>query len=215
MRAVRTGIVVHGGHGTGNRTPGWQRAEAGHNPLPCPKAVSGIVLQTATIYLFSMNTFLVRAIVHRTVLFGGGWLALAGPAPEALATGLVVTIVAVWLSLQFLPARDPLVLWRLARHLPRFVAESIRGGVDVAWRAFSPSMPLNPGWIELRSDLPEGARAALGGELSLMPGTLAAGSEDGKLIIHLLDIEAGFDDAIAREEAQIAAIIDQNRTGRA
>ncbi|MCC5993233.1 MAG: Na+/H+ antiporter subunit E [Rhodobacteraceae bacterium] len=162
-----------------------------------------------------MNIFLVRAVSHRAVLFGGGWLALAGSAPEALATGLAVTIAAVWLSLRLLPARDPLVLWRLARHLPRFVAESVSGGVDVAGRAFSPGMPLNPGWVELPSDLPDGARAALGGELSLMPGTLAAGSEDGKLIIHLLDIDAGFDAAIAREEAEIAAIIGQNRTVRA
>lgn len=162
-----------------------------------------------------MNTFLVRAAAHRAVLFGGGWLALAGSAPEALATGLAVTTAAVWLSLKLLPARDPLALWRLVRHLPRFVAASVNGGVDVARRAFSPNMPLNPGWIEVSSDLPDGARAALGGELSLMPGTLAAGSEDGKLIIHLLDIDAGFDDAIAREEAGIAAIIGQDRTGRA
>lgn len=179
------------------------------------RTVSGVVLRAAAIYLFSMNTLRVRAIVHRTMLFGGGWLALAGSAPQALAAGLIVTIAAVWLSLRLLPAHDPLVLWRLARHVPRFVAASVRGGVDVARRAFSPGMPLNPGWIEMRSDLPEGARAALGGELSLMPGTLAAGSEDGKLIIHLLEIDAGFEDAIAREEAQIAAIICQKGTSRA
>lgn len=162
-----------------------------------------------------MSTLSVRAVSHRGVLFGGGWLALAGSAPEALATGLVVTCVTVWLSLQLLPARDPLVFWRLARHLPRFVAQSVRGGVDVARRAFSPSMPLNPGWIEVRSDLPDGARAALGGELSLMPGTLAAASEDGKLIIHLLDIDAAFEQAIAREEVEIAKIIGQKRADRA
>jgi multicomponent Na+:H+ antiporter subunit E len=162
-----------------------------------------------------MDTSLVRAVSHRTVLFGGGWMALAGTAPEALATGLVVTIAAVWLSLQLLPAREPLVLWRLARHLPRFVAESVRGGVDVARRAFSPNMPLNPGWIELRSDLPDGARAVLGGELSLMPGTLAAGNEGGKLLIHLLDIDAEFDEAIARAEIEIAGITGQKRTSRA
>ncbi len=113
------------------------------------------------------------AVPHRALYFGGGWLALAGSEPEALAAGLAVTIAAVWLSIRLLPARDPIVIWRLALHLPRFVAGSIRSGLDVARRAFSPALPLNPGWIEVSSDLPDGARAALGGELSLMPGTLA------------------------------------------
>lgn len=153
--------------------------------------------------------------MHRALLFAAGWLVLTGAAPAAFATGLVVSVAATWLSLRLLPARNPFVLWRLARHVPRFVFGSVKGGVDVALRAFSPAMRLNPGWIEVPSDLPDGARAALGGELSLMPGTLAAGSEGGKLIVHLLDTDAGYDNAIPREAADIAALIGQARTGSA
>ncbi|TQM91692.1 Na+/H+ antiporter subunit E [Roseinatronobacter monicus] len=162
-----------------------------------------------------MTRFLLTAILHRTLLLGGVWLVLTGVALEAIALGVVVTGVAVWLSLYLLPATNPLVLWRLARHLPRFVAGSVIGGVDVARRAFSPSMPLTPGWLEVQSDLPDGARAALGGELSLMPGTLSAGSQDGNLLVHLLDTDAGFDDAIPREQSEIAAIIGQTQGRRA
>ncbi|MCC6007807.1 MAG: Na+/H+ antiporter subunit E [Rhodobacteraceae bacterium] len=162
-----------------------------------------------------MRTDFTKAAIHRTILFGGGWLALTGADPAALAPGLLVSIAAVWLSLRLLPARHPLVLWQVVRHLPRFVAGSVSGGVDVARRAFSPSLPLNPGWVEVPIDLPEGARAALGGELSLMPGTLAAGSEGNRLVVHLLDIDAGPDDVILREEAAFAAIVGQTRTGGA
>ena len=89
------------------------------------------------------------------------------------------------------------------------------GGIDVAKRAFSPRLPLNPGWVEIPSDLPDGARVALGAELSLMPGTLSAGSAEGKLLVHLLDTDAGFDCAIPREIAEIAAIIGKPQKGGA
>ena len=126
---------------------------------------------------------------------------------EALALGALVTALAVWLSLRLLPATHPLVLWRAAWHIPRFIAGSVGGGVDVARRAFSANMRLRPGWLEVPTDLPDGARVVLGGELSLMPGTLSAGSEDGKLLVHVLDTEAGFHKAIPREAEDIAVII--------
>lgn len=145
--------------------------------------------------------------MHRALLLGGAWLTLTGA--EALVLGVLVTGLSVWLSLRLLPAKHPLALWRLAQHLPRFLAGSVSGGVDVARRAFSSDMRLNLGWLEISSDLPDGARVALGGELSLMPGTLSAGSEDGKLLVHVLDTSAGFDSAIPREVEDIAAIIGQ------
>jgi len=160
-------------------------------------------------YKFGMTLRFWNAVLHRTLLFGGGWLVLTDAAAEAALPGAAVVASAVWLSLKLLPARHPLVLWRLSLHLPRFIAGSIRGGVDVARRAFSPAMPLSPGWVELPSNLSEGARATLGGEISLMPGTLAAGAEQGNLLVHLLDTKAGFDTGIAREEADIAAILGQ------
>ena len=93
---------------------------------------------------------------------------------------------------------------------------NILGGLDVARRAVSPRMRLAPGWIEVPVHLSDGGRVALGGELSLMPGTLAAGARRGRLLVHLLDTEAGFDRAIPREEGAIAAMmLDDGRPGRA
>ena len=158
-----------------------------------------------------MLRLLSTAIVHRSALFGCIWLGLTSAAAGAVAPGVVVVGLAVWLSLHLLPATSPLVLWRFARHLPLFFVGSVKGGFDVAWRAFSPDMRLNPGWRQLSNKLTDGGRVALGGELSLMPGTLSAGTVDGKLLVHLLDTEAGFDSDIPREEAEIAAMIDQSR----
>jgi multicomponent Na+:H+ antiporter subunit E len=140
--------------------------------------------------------------LHRTVLLAGIWAALTGAEPKGLVFGALAVPAAVWMSLRLMPAGLPLRPVRLARHLGGFVAGSVRGGLDVARRAVAPAMPVAPGWVAVPLALPPGARAAIGGELSLMPGTLAAGCRDGRLLVHLIDTRAGFERAIpARAEA--------------
>ncbi len=68
-------------------------------------------------------------------------------------------------------------------------------------------MPLSPGWVEVPAQLPDGGRVAMGAELSLMPGTLVAGVRGERLLVHLLDTEAGFENAIPREEEAILGMI--------
>ena len=147
------------------------------------------------------------ALAHRLLFTGGVWIVLAGAEAKALAVGAVAVPVATWLSFRLLPLRQHLVLWRLARHVPAFLGGSLLGGLDVARRALSPAMPLAPGWVEVPVRLRDGGRVAMGAELSLMPGTLAAGARGDRLLVHLLDTEAGFERAIPRKEAAIAAMI--------
>lgn len=151
-----------------------------------------------------------KAVLHRVLILGLIWVVLSGTQVKALVFGVAVVPAAVWLSLQLIPAQNPLRLWGLLRHIPVFVWGSLRGGLDVALRAFSPSMGLRPGWVTVPVALDDGGRVALGSELSLMPGTLCAGMRDGKMLVHLLDKDAGFEDGIPQTEAAIAAMIDQS-----
>lgn len=144
-----------------------------------------------------------RRLVFLAVL----WLVLTGVELKGLILGAAAVPAATMLSLRLLPGPQRLSLWRFVRHLPSFVAGSVSGGVDVARRALSPRLPLKPGWIEVPAQLSDGGRAVLGGELSLMPGTLAAGVRGDRLLVHLLDTDAGFERAILREEAAIAAMV--------
>lgn len=146
-------------------------------------------------------------VLNRVVLLGGVWLVLTGAEIKGLAVGVFAVPAATWLSLWLIPARRPLRVWRLVLHLPSFVAGSVLGGLDVARRALAAHMPLKPGWIEAPARLPDGGRVLMGGELSLMPGTLAAGMRNDRLLVHLLDTDAGFERAIPREEAVIAAMM--------
>ena len=143
----------------------------------------------------------------RLVLLGSIWLILSGMNTKGLTVGAVAVPAATWLSLRLMPARRPIRVWRLVLHLPSFVGGSVLGGLDVARRALAPHMLLKPGWVEVSARLPDGGRVLMGTELSLMPGTLAAGMGGDRLLVHLLDTEAGFERAIPREEAAIAAMM--------
>lgn len=154
------------------------------------------------------------AITKRTLLFAAIWVILTGAAPDALLFGMPTVAAAVWLSLRLLPPVGALRLMRALAMLPGFLSGSLSGGLDVARRAFSLRPALRPGWVAYPTLLPGGGRVALGGELSLMPGTLAAGCAEGQLLVHVLDRDAGFEEGIAREEGRIAAIAPRRSSGR-
>jgi multicomponent Na+:H+ antiporter subunit E len=77
----------------------------------------------------------------------------------------------------------------------------------VARRAFDPHLPLRPGWLIRDVALSAGGRVALGAELSLMPGTLVAGSDGRALLVHVLDTGDDHEQALATEEARLVAVM--------
>jgi multicomponent Na+:H+ antiporter subunit E len=144
-------------------------------------------------------------LAKRFAILFGLWLVLSAADPAGLGFGLAAAAAATWLSRRLAPPADrPLRLLRLLALAPGFLRGSIAGGVDVAWRALHPRLPLRPGWIAYRPRVPEGvARVVLGSELSLLPGTLAAGSEAGCLLVHCLNVEMPVVRAIRDEEERL------------
>lgn len=94
--------------------------------------------------------------------------------------------------------------------LPGFVAyfavQSVRGGIDVARRAMSRSIAIEPAVIEHQWRLPPGpARTLATVALNLMPGTLAIGERKEHLIVHVLD--ANVPVALDELEAHVAGLL--------
>jgi multicomponent Na+:H+ antiporter subunit E len=147
------------------------------------------------------------AYVRRFAVFLVLWLIIAGP--DAWIIGVLAAGLATHVSLRLLPTRPSAVRpLRAVTLAPGFFWASFLGGLDVITRAFHPRMPLNPGWIVHRSRLSSsGARVALGSDLSLMPGTLAAGGRGDRLYIHCLDVDQAVDSQIAREERRVGQTI--------
>ncbi|MFO7576367.1 MAG: Na+/H+ antiporter subunit E [Pelovirga sp.] len=133
------------------------------------------------------------------------WWILTGGGPSTwLIGGLTIALVLV------LPAPPLHSSWRLSlpglvRFIPYFLLQSLRGGLDVARRAFSPRLPLHPALLEYPLSLPPGsARIFLLNSVSLLPGTLSADLQDDCLLVHVLDQQ--LDPQLEQLEEHVAAL---------
>ncbi len=132
------------------------------------------------------------------------WLILDGL--DSLLTGLVAAVIGASLFvLLHVPRPYHLRIWRLPRFVLFFLVESVRGAVDVAWRAFHPALPIVPAMIDHGVELPAGQpRMLLVSVISLLPGTLSADLDsDGKMLkVHAISEDP--DIAVRTLQAQIA-----------
>lgn len=152
----------------------------------------------------------VRAAAGRAALFFVFWLMIAGYDPADLPIGLAAAAAATWSSLRLLPVTDVhLRALPLASFALHFLRQSVVSGVQVAWLAFHPALPIRPAFVvyptRLRSDSARSAFCALS---SLLPGTLPTGSDaEGALLIHCLDAEQPVAANLAEEEALFSRML--------
>ena len=60
--------------------------------------------------------------------------------------------------------------------------------------------------------MPEGSpRVVLGGEMSLLPGTLVAGTRDGRFLVHVLDRTRPVPREVAAAEAALGKALGEGR----
>ena len=144
-----------------------------------------------------------RVVVARAAFFLAFWLMISGWAPADLPVGLAAVVAATWVSLRFLPPIGPRYrLGSIAALAVSFFRQSVVSGMDVARRAFTPNMRLQPGLVACPLRLPAGnKRSAFCALSSLMPGTLPTGTdEQGALLVHCLDMSQPIAVNLAAEE---------------
>lgn len=160
---------------------------------------------------------LVRAALTRGLWFVILWLVLMPSAkPADLAFGLLATIAATSASLRLLPRTAGRVRFgALFAFVPHFLWQSVIAGSDVARRAMSPRMPLQPGLMLCRVGFPLGvARNEFAAITSLLPGTVPAGDEENAILYHCLDITQPVAQQVAAEEQRlVGALISGERHG--
>lgn len=142
---------------------------------------------------------------------GGLWLLLSNGETSSWLVGIPVVSAAAWTSHHLGGARCIGVSWMaLPRYLAFFLWESVRGGIDVAWRVMAPQMRISPGFARYQIRLrQEGARLLFANSVSLMPGTLAADLYDDCLEIHALDTGSDFSGELRRVEAAVGRVFGE------
>ncbi|MFW2373703.1 MAG: Na+/H+ antiporter subunit E [Gammaproteobacteria bacterium] len=134
------------------------------------------------------------------------WWALTDGATNSWWIGVPAVLLALMSSAMLLPPID-FVWYQFLRFVPFFLMYSLRGGIDVAWRAFHPRMPIYPDLVEYPIRLPPGLpRVFLANTVNLLPGTLSAALEQNIMKIHVLDSRQNFLAELESVEQSVARI---------
>ncbi|MCU7860689.1 MAG: Na+/H+ antiporter subunit E [Candidatus Thiodiazotropha sp. (ex Lucinoma kastoroae)] len=128
------------------------------------------------------------------------WMLLTGSLdPSEIITGAVVALVVTLTSRPHLAIYSgvrltPMAILPIINYLGVFFWELILANIDMARRVLSPSLPLRPAVVEVRTDLrsPLG-RLALANSITLTPGTLTVDVQDQTLLVHWVDAPPGID----------------------
>lgn len=135
---------------------------------------------------------MIRVLGWRGLLFVALWWILAEGRLDGWLLGGVAVIAATWASVALWPSAAPgLRLVALPGFLAFFLANSVRGGWQVALMALRGRRALQPAFLELPLNLPAGApRILLTTVLGLMPGTVGVELADeltnARLRLHVL-----------------------------
>jgi multicomponent Na+:H+ antiporter subunit E len=156
------------------------------------------------------------ALVRGAALFALWLVLMQSTKPGDVAVGAFAAVAATWLSLRLLPpASGCLRFGALFALMPHFMWESVRAGIDVARRAFAPSLPLAPGFVSCPLGIPPGlARNTFSTITSLLPGSVPADEENGVLVYHCLDTTQPVVEQLWAEERLLArALVAGRRHG--
>lgn len=149
-----------------------------------------------------------RGILVHLGIYAALWLLLTRGDAASWVVGFPVILLALWARTALLPG--PLLRVHppaLLLFIPEFLMLSLKGGIDVAQRAFSRSVRLAPDLLEYPVRLPPGAaRVFFMNLISLLPGTLSADIQGDVLSVHVLDREQDTRADLARLEKRVARI---------
>lgn len=149
---------------------------------------------------------MITATLVRAFGFFVLWLAVAGLKPLDLPVGVAAAVGAAWASVVLAPPSGGRLNPSAAlSYLAHFLRLSLVSGLDVARRALSATLDLDPGMVEARLSQPPGfARNAFSVIASLMPGSLLTGfapDDPQRAYVHALDVRQPVAADLAAEEA--------------
>ena len=137
--------------------------------------------------------------------FAALWAILSGG--EGWGMGVPVVLIAA-ASIPFSTPASRLSIPGLARFLPYFLWNSLRGGIDVAARALNPGRPIDPAVLryEMRLDSTVG-RIIMANTVTLLPGTLSADLQGNILVVHVLNASGSITRMLSTLERRVADLV--------
>lgn len=137
-----------------------------------------------------------RYFIFTTIVLFLFWLAYTSSfKTEEVLTGLIVsTFIALFTYGLFAENSSNNIIKRflyLIIYLPVFLWEMIKANLDVAKRVLSPSLPINPGIVAIKTNIgSDTGKMFLANSITLTPGTLTLDIDNDNLYIHWIDVKS-------------------------
>lgn len=150
-------------------------------------------------------------------LFVFWWLLTGSGTLQELGAGALVALVATMAAGPHLKIfsglrLEPAAPYHLLRYLGYFGVALIRANLDVARRVLSPSLPIRPALVEVRTELQSDlGRLILANSITLTPGTLSVDLRGDHILVHWIDCPPGTD--LEAATRTIAAGFEQHLRG--
>lgn len=133
-----------------------------------------------------LSTFFISLLVY---------LLLAGFTVDEVILGSILSIILTIVLIKYVNFKiDKFFPIKLLRfifiYIPVFIWKLILANLDVARRVLSPKIPLNPGIVEVKTDLKgDLGKLTLANSITLTPGTLSIDVKDDKIYVHTIDVK--------------------------
>ena len=134
-----------------------------------------------------------------TILMYAFWLMLSGYLDAFhLVTGLLSSLFVAWISSELMFGKNFRLggalawLWRFIKYLPWLLMEIIKANIDLVYLTLSPSMPIDPLIIKIRTSIRSDLnKTVLANSITLTPGTVTMNvTKDGEFTVHAISQEA-------------------------
>ncbi len=159
------------------------------------------------------KTSLLNALKH-ALLGALVWAACTGADPDGWWLGLPAIVLYVALVPRPVQGQPSVCFRSLPRFLSYFVFQSIKGGLDVAWRALRPGFHISPGYLRYEPKLPQGLPLTFyANTVSLLPGTLSCNLQDSVVEVHVLTTGEDATREMQRLEAEVSRLYGLQKRG--
>jgi multicomponent Na+:H+ antiporter subunit E len=126
------------------------------------------------------------------------WLAFTSTfQSQEVLVGAITTFLVVLFTLKYLDGccnlsfLAPRRFFNIIKYVVVFIIEMIKANFDVARRVISPSLPINPGIVKIKTQLKtDYAKMVLANSITLTPGTLSVDIIDDYIYIHWIDVKS-------------------------
>jgi multicomponent Na+:H+ antiporter subunit E len=146
--------------------------------------------------------------VSRFFFFSIIWIIVSEGSPKGWGLALAIVVGTTWISLRLAPPLGRRIrALAVLEFVPFFLELSLRGGVDVAFRAMRAKPALDPDLVSFDLRLPAGPqRVFLAAVLGLFPGTLCTRLAGDRIEVHVLDLSLPVESQFRDLEVRIGAL---------